>query len=57
MPLSQQQVLALQKADTKIMVQMEGPKKVRSKVWNKFEKYKHAKSIRETIKLVQIDRM
>ena len=47
MPLSQQQLLALKNADTKIMVQMENPKKVGSKAWDKFEKYKHAKSIGE----------
>ena len=45
MPLSQQQLLALKNADTKIMVQMENPKKVGSKAWDRFEKYKHAKSI------------
>ena len=47
MPLSQQQLLALKNADTKIMVQMENPKKVGSKAWDRFEKYKHAKSIGE----------
>ena len=47
MPLSQQQVFALKNADTKIMVQMENPKKVGSKAWDRFEKYKHAKSIGE----------
>ena len=46
-PLSQEQVLALKNADTKLMVQMENPKKIGSKAWDKFEKYKHAKSIGE----------
>ena len=47
MPLSQEQVLALKNAGTKIMVQMENPKKVGSKAWDRYEKYKHAKTIGE----------
>ena len=45
MPLSQKQQLVLKNADTKIMVQMENPKKIWSKAWDGFEKDKHAKSI------------
>ena len=36
-----------EKCGTKIMVQMENPKKLGSKAWDRFEKYKHARSIGE----------
>jgi len=47
MPLSQEQISALKNGETKIAVQMENPKKVGSKAWDRFDKYRHAKTIGE----------
>ena len=39
--------VCFEKCGTKIMVQMENPKKLGSKAWDNFEKYKHGRSIGE----------
>ena len=39
--------LCLEKWGTKIAIQMENPKEVGSKAWDRFDKYRHAKTIGE----------
>ena len=47
MPLSQSQIAALKDMDQKIVLQQNNPKKAGTKAWDRFEKYKHATTIRE----------
>ena len=47
MPLSQNQITALKDMDQKIVLQQNNPKKVGTKAWERFEKYKHATTIEE----------
>ena len=47
MPLSQSQITALKDMDQKIVLQQNNPKKVGTKAWERFEKYKHATTIGE----------
>ena len=47
MPLSQSQLTALKDMDQKIVLQQNNPKKVGTKAWERFEKYKHATTIGE----------
>ena len=47
MPLSQSQIAALKNMDQKIFLQQDNPKKVGTKAWERFEKYKHATTIGE----------
>ena len=48
MPGSQEQISALKNGETKIAIQMENPKKVGSKAWDRFDRHGHAETIGET---------